>query len=149
MSAFHIVCIIAGICFGPIYGTIINWAGAVVANSIIFKIAEKTHLNFKGNKRGLVKFVSRFKYPQTGLTLILLIPAFPNFLIDYTASSLKLSLKNYLSAILVGTFPVALFYAIGGHAIFAMNLRMIIAVAVILLLLIFTYALIKRRIDHP
>lgn len=125
-----VVCILAGLCYGPWIGLLINWVGNMLGNSIIMLLIEKIDFShhFKQNK--ILNFLMQQDHPLVGLTIGFMIPFIPSILVNYACGRLKVTWKRYLPMVAIGMLPTSYLYAFGGDAIFHGDAKKIIGVVI-------------------
>lgn len=144
-----VFCILAGLCYGPWLGLLINWCGNVLGNSIVAIIIKKIQFSHKFKKNKFLNFLMNQKHPELGMMIGFMIPFIPSILVDYTAVQFKMSAKKYLIIVMCGMFPTSFIYAFGGDAIFAGNMKRVIALLItIITLLLIAFILVKIITHH-
>lgn len=139
-----LVCILAGLCYGPWIGLMINWIGNVLGNSIIIMLIKKIDFShhFKQNK--ILNFLMHQNHPLVGLTIGFMIPFIPSILVNYACGRLKVTWKRYLPMVIIGMLPTSYLYAFGGDAVFHGDAKKIIGVIIgIVILLVMAVIVIK------
>lgn len=139
-----LVCILAGLCYGPWIGLMINWIGNVLGNSIIIMLIKKIDFShhFKQNK--ILNFLMHQNHPLVGLTIGFMIPFIPSILVNYACGRLKVTWKRYLPMVIIGMLPTSYLYAFGGDAVFHGDVKKIIGVIIgIVILLVMAVIVIK------
>lgn len=58
------------------------------------------------------------KHPKIGIMVGYMIPIIPSSVINFTADTMQLPLKNLIAAIFIGVIPSSILYACGGEALF-------------------------------
>lgn len=142
-----VVCIFAGLCYGPLFGFIINWMGNVLGNCIVMSLIRKIDISKKFKQHKLLKFLMDQKHPLIGLTIGFMIPVIPSVLANYAGARLNVSRKQYLMMVLVGMAPTSFLYAFGGDAIFKGDLTRIISAVICIAILIGVYLVIRKVIE--
>lgn len=139
-----IFCILAGLCYGPWIGLIINWVGNIIGNTVVATLIDKIDFSHKFKKNKILTFLMHQKYPSLGMILGFMIPFIPSVLVNYTAVQLKVPTKRYLLIVLVGMLPTSFIYAFGGEALFAGDMKKIVGVIIaIVVLLLMALIIIK------
>ena len=139
-----VVCIFAGLCYGPIVGFLINWVGNILGNSTVMSIIRKINLSKRVKKNKILHYLLQQKHPLIALTIGFMIPVIPSVLVNYAGARLNVSRKHYLAMVTVGMAPTSFLYAFGGDAIFKGNIRRLIGVAIAILILIGCYLLVRK-----
>lgn len=131
-----VFCILAGLCYGPWLGLLINWCGNILGNTIICGLINKINFSHNFKKNRILAYLMEQKHPSIGMTIGLMIPVIPSILVDYTAVRMKMSFKNIMPMIIIGMFPTSFIYAFGGDAIFSGDFKKVIALLIALLILV-------------
>lgn len=139
-----VVCIFAGLCYGPIGGFLINWFGNILGNCAVMSIIRKIDLSKRVKKNKVLRYLLHEKHPLIALTIGFMIPIIPSVLVNYAGAQLDVSRKRYLAMVCVGMAPTSFLYAFGGDAIFKGNIKRLIGVGVAILILLAFYFLIKK-----
>lgn len=139
-----VVCIFAGLCYGPIGGFLINWSGNILGNCAVMSIIRKIDLSKRVKKNKLLSYLLHQKHPLIALTIGFMIPVIPSVLVNYAGAQLNVDRKHYLAMVIVGMAPTSFLYAFGGDAIFKGNVRRLIGVGIAILVLLCFYLLIKK-----
>ncbi|WP_265455638.1 TVP38/TMEM64 family protein [Enterococcus sp. HY326] len=141
-----VVCIFAGVCYGPLWGLAINLVGNVGGNLLSTLVTKKFGVSKDTQKIAhIMDDISNFKYPLVGVTIGYMVPFIPSFLVNYTAAHLKFKFPALLAAIVLGCLPSSYLYAFGGDAIFNGSHEKAIAAIAAVLLLVLLYGFIRRR----
>ncbi|WP_429970344.1 VTT domain-containing protein [Fructilactobacillus sp. Tb1] len=143
--------IIAGICFGPLWGTLINTfsigLGNVAAINFISYLKKDLEKTYKNNR-----FTSHFQHAKNPLMSLIVgysIPIIPSYLVSLQASKdeQKFNKRIIFMTALLGPFPISLIYALGGNAIFSANWQHLLELVVIIVIFfIFANTLLKKMI---
>lgn len=139
-----LICILSGLCYGPLFGFIINWLGNVLGNCVVMSLIRQIKLSKKIKQHKLIKSLMHQKHPLIGLTIGFMIPVIPSILVNYAGAQLNVNRRQYMAMVLVGMAPTSFLYAFGGDAIFRGNLRRIISVVICILILIGIYLVVKK-----
>lgn len=142
-----VIGVLVGVCYGPIIGSCVNIVGNASGN--LLSMTALKHLNIGGHKQSSSKWVTRIsqmKHPKTGLMIAYMIPVIPSFVVNITANSLKLSIREVFLSVLIGVLPSSILYAFGGEALFHgyTKTALILVASVVVLVLLVKF--IKR--DH-
>lgn len=143
-----IFCILAGLCYGPWLGLLINWCGNILGNTIICVLINKINFSRSFKKNRILTYLMHQKHPIIGMTIGLMIPVIPSILVDYTAVRLRLPVKHIISMIVIGMFPTSFIYAFGGDAIFSGNIKRIATALAGLIILIVVALIIFQLASH-
>lgn len=139
-----VVCIFAGLCYGPVIGFIINWCGNIIGNCAVMSIIRKIDFSKRMKESKILNYLLHQKHPLIGLTIGFMIPIIPSVLVNYAGAHLNLDRKHYLAMVGVGMAPTSFLYAFGGDAIFKGNLKRIIGAVIAIVIIIALYALINK-----
>lgn len=142
-----VICIFAGLCYGPFLGLLVNWVGNILGNFMVAALIRKLHFSKHFRRRPLLNELMSFKYPSIGLTLGYMIPIIPSVLVNYAVVQMKISRVQFILMVIVGMLPTSFLYAFGGDAIFKGDLKRIIAAVVAILLILILFTLIHHRQD--
>ena len=74
-----------------------------------------------------------------------MIPVIPTLLINYHVAKIKLPWRRWVLYVTIGVLPSSLLYALGGDAVVAGNLRLIIVLLVIFIAISLLGTYIKRK----
>lgn len=140
--------------FGNVLGLIISWAFTVIGCVIAFFLVRrgfqkwfnkivKRHKNIDK----IMKKIDNFKFQQ--LVVILAIPFTPAFAVNIAAGLSKMSLKKYLSALLIGKLFMVYFWGFVGLSLSECLTNPIAIVKVIVLVIIAYIAskLVNKKFD--
>lgn len=139
------VAILSGVLFGRWIGFGINISGIVIGNLLAINILESFPHKIKPSRfRYLTDKLKNMHHPRIGLSIGYAIPMLPTLLVNYASLELKMSLKNKILCILIGSLPVSFLYAFGGDELIFGNTKAVI-IAVVILLLLFGLCEVIRR----
>lgn len=146
-----VIGVFAGVCYGPLVGSLINISGNTLGNLFALFLLGKFDLMDKSQKANhWVQVISQAKNPKLKLMLAYMIPVVPSFLVNFTANLLHFKLKQMLPLILLGVAPASILYSFGGDALFQGNhKRAIFFIAGVVVLLLFLSFLKKEHGDKP
>ncbi|KRL28698.1 hypothetical protein FD27_GL001478 [Limosilactobacillus frumenti DSM 13145] len=145
-----VVCIFAGICFGPFIGFLINWCGNIIGNGFVAVMINRSGISNKIRHKQAFAYLTRQQFPTVGLIIGFIVPIIPNLLVNCAATGLQVSKEKYLLAVGLGTLPIAFLYALGGNALFTMSFTKIsIAVVLFVVLCLFYWGLKKLQANLP
>ncbi|MCI1975553.1 MAG: VTT domain-containing protein [Limosilactobacillus sp.] len=139
-----VICILSGLCYGPLFGFIINWMGNVLGNCVVMSLIRQINFSKKMKHHKLIKSLMQQKHPLIGLTIGFMIPVVPSILVNYAGAQLNVNRKQYMAMVLVGMAPTSFLYAFGGDAIFRGSLKRIISAAICIVILIGIYLIVKK-----
>lgn len=138
-----VICVVAGICYGPFIGFLLNWTGNVLGNEMSSFLLTKFH--FKAHSERIRQLIDN-NHPNIMMTVGYMIPFIPSFGINYYAAVRKISKKEHLCMVMIGMIPTALLYALGGDAILKVNWKRLAVVVVIIVILVGFNAFLIREI---
>lgn len=137
-----VVCIFAGVCFGPVIGFLINWCGNIIGNGFVAIMINLSGISSKVRQQRAFHYLTRQPFETVGLTIGFIIPIIPNLLVNCAATGLRVPKEKYLFAVSLGTFPIAFLYALGGNALITMSFtKVAVAVGIFVLLCLFYWGL--------
>lgn len=84
------------------------------------------------------------RHPRLGLSIGYAVPMLPTLLVNYAAIEMKLSWRNKLICIFLGSLPVSFLYAFGGDELIFGNIKVTIIAILIVVLMIALYDFIRR-----
>lgn len=140
-----VICIFAGLCYGPFLGLLVNWVGNVLGNCLVAALIRQLHFSKHFKQSRLLNELMSFKYPAIGMTLGYMIPIIPSVLVNYSVVQLGMSRLQFIIMVIVGMLPTSFLYAFGGDAIFKGDLKRIIGVAIAILVILLLFRLIHHR----
>lgn len=143
-----VFCILAGLCYGPWIGLVINWCGNILGNCIVATLINKIHFSHKFKKNKFLNFLMHQKHPELGMMIGFMIPFIPSILVDYTAVQFKMPPKKYLVIVVCGMFPTSFIYAFGGDALFTGNMKRVVALVIAIAILLLMAFIIVKVITH-
>ena len=144
-----VVGILAGIGYGPLFGSIIN----VIANSIgnFLSILMFQKLNISGDSTSTNKwtrFLDKVKYPRFQIMILYMIPFVPVSLINLAVHSFHFEWSEIYWVIIIGVIPTSILYALGGQIFFQgqhLSAAGVFGGAAILGLLVFLFIRYKKK----
>lgn len=143
-----VVCVFTGLCYGPVIGFLLNWAGNILGNCAVMSIIRQIDLSKRVKKSKLLDSLMHQKHPLVGLTIGFMIPVVPSVLVNYSGAQLDVDRKHYLAMVAVGMAPTSFLYAFGGDAIFKGSITRIIGVVIAIVIILSLYVLIKKGWQH-
>lgn len=133
------VAILSGVCFGRWLGFGVNVVGSVIGNMLAINILGSFPHRVRPSRfRPLADKLKNMHHPRLGLSIGYAVPMLPTLLVNYAAIEMKLSWRNKLICIFLGSLPVSFLYAFGGDELIFGNIKVTI---VAILLVILTFAL--------
>lgn len=142
-----VFCILAGICYGPWIGLLINWIGNILGNCAVALLIKKIDFSKKFKKNKFLTYLMNQKYPQLGMTIGFMIPLIPSVLVDYTAVRTNVPIKSYLIMVAGGMFPTSFIYAFGGDALFKGDWHKLIGLIIALLFLLAMFLVVLTLVN--
>lgn len=117
----ELIAVANGMVYGPVWGTVITWTGAMLGAFLAFGLARTLGRPFvermvtKGNRR----LVDDWAYAQGGKLLLMgrLIPVISFNLINYAAGLTRISWWTFAWATGVGILPLTVLMVVMGHHI--------------------------------
>jgi len=102
---------------GSVVGIITSWILTTLGSLICFLIfkngvAKWLFKKLKGKGKGFTRAINKLKFSQ--LVLFISIPFIPSFFVNMGAGLLKIPVKKYLYALLIGKMVIVLFWAYVG-----------------------------------
>ncbi|CAJ1201267.1 hypothetical protein CPEBRM1_ABPJDJAI_02252 [Companilactobacillus paralimentarius] len=139
------VAILSGVCFGRwlVFG--VNVIGAVIGNMLAINILGSFPHKVRPSRfRPLADKLKNMHHPRLGLSIGYAVPMLPTLLVNYAAIEMKLSWRNKLICIFLGSLPVSFLYAFGGDELIFGNIKVTIIAILIVVLMIALYDFIRR-----
>lgn len=141
-----IVCIFAGLCYGPLWGLAINWLGNMTGNWLVAGLIGHIDFSEKFMHNRWLDRLQSSDHPWITLTVAYMIPVIPSLLVNYSCVNMQIPRRNFLLMVALGVLPVSLIYAFGGDAIFNGEFKRLIVYAVIIIVLIMLSRLIGKNV---
>jgi len=138
--------IVAGLAFGPLFGTLYAVTGGLIAAVLSFQIARSLGREFV--QAHLPARLREFEEDQWGAGLVfflMLVPIVPMTVVNYGAGLSRVALGHYVLAVLGGLTPRALAYTYFGDSLFDVGSPRFLAALGALALLVIVPALFRRR----
>ena len=147
-----VVGLIAGLSFGALIGSMINIFGNTFGNAIAIYCMSKFKLfDKKQQTNHWIQSIKELKHPRIGLMLGYMIPVIPTSVINITAETLKLPMREIILSIIVGSIPSSILYACWGdtliQGISKPTIILLIGIVVLISLLVFIYKKEKKKKD--
>lgn len=137
-----VICVVAGICYGPVIGFLLNWSGNVIGNELSSFMLNKLHL--KAHSARIQQLIDN-NHPKLMMTIGYMIPFIPSVGLNYAAAVRHVNKKDHLLIIMIGMVPTALLYALGGDAILKVDWKRLAIIIIIIVALIgINYLLIRE-----
>lgn len=142
-----VICIFAGLCYGPLFGFLINWLGNILGNCAVMSLIREVDISNRTKKSKLLTYLLHQKHPLIGLTIGYMIPVIPSALVNYAGAQLKLSRGRFLIMVAIGMAPTSFIYAFGGDAIFRGDSKRLIGAAIAIVVILLGYVVIRKLIE--
>ena len=139
-----VICIFAGVCYGPIVGLAINWLGNITGNCLVAGLINHIHIPAKFKNSRSLQRLTNAKHPLVALTIGYMIPIIPSVLVNYAVVQLGITRKGFMTMVSIGMLPTSFLYAFGGDAIIKGNLKRIISVLIIIVGIVVVYKVIDK-----
>lgn len=140
-----VICIFAGICFGPMLGLLINWCGNILGNVLVYSLLSKINLPEKLTHNKLLTQLNNSAHQKLRIIISFMVPIIPSVVVNYACSQNNMSFQQFLPLVMAGMFPTSFLYAFGGDAIFKGNMKRIAAVVILIVAVLACYKLIMRK----
>ena len=110
----------AGYAFGPLWGTVICYAGVAAASALIFFLTRRFGIRLvevfvSREKINELKFINTSKKRNFLIFILFFIPGTPKDLITYFAGLTDIKITEFLYISLVARFPSVISSTFGGH----------------------------------
>ena len=110
----------AGFVFGPIVGTLLCYAGIVIASSLVFALTRKFGIKLvevfvSREKINKLRFLNTEKKRDLLIFLAFFIPGTPKDLLTYFVGLTKIKFHTFLAISLVARIPSVVTSTFGGH----------------------------------
>lgn len=145
----------AGFVFGPVFGTLLCYAGIAIASSLVFVLTRKfgvklVEVFIKREKINQFRFLNTEKKRDLLIFLVFFIPGTPKDLLTYFAGLTEIKLGKFLAISFVARIPSVVTSTFGGHLLgegeYVLAIVVYAVTAVISLLGMLGYnAWVKRR----
>lgn len=143
-----VICIFAGICFGPWLGLLINWTGNICGNLLVYSLLSKLTLPAKLTHNKLLTELNNSPHKKLRIIISFMVPIIPSVVVNYACAQNKLTFQQFLPLVVAGMFPTSFLYAFGGDAIFKGSIKRIVVVVVLIVAVVCCYKLIVRKRHH-
>lgn len=112
----------AGFAFGPIWGTLLCYAGIAIASSLVFVLTRRfgvklVEVFISREKINQLRFLNTEKKRDLLIFLAFFIPGTPKDLLTYFAGLTQIKLGSFLAISLVARIPSVVSSTFGGHLI--------------------------------
>lgn len=143
-----VICIFAGVCYGPIVGLLINWLGNITGNCLVAGLINHIHFPSKFKNSKSLHRLMNAKHPLIALTLGYMIPIIPSVLVNYAIVQLDINRKRFMTMVSIGMLPTSFIYAFGGDAIIKGNLKRIIIALLLIVAIVVIYKIVEKISTH-
>lgn len=150
--------ILAGLCYGVIYGSLISLIGYVLGHMIIFTMARnlvnvlmpyyQTRKFKNRNKYTNVGFVRKSKHPKLLAFLLYVIPGIPNGILPYIFSKSSISPWGFLLSIAFASIPGILISTVLGSRLSQGDFLTSVLLVLFSLIIIGLVVVFKDRINR-
>lgn len=147
-----------GVLFGPIYGSMINLAGASLGAAAAFLVARYVAADWVGRRAGR-RMQKVIKSVQTDgwqfVAFVRLVPIFPYTIVNYLLGVTRIPFHQYMLATVVFMLPSTIAYTWIGHAGSeavsgdANNIRYALAMVAVIAIVVFAPRLYKSLRSPP
>lgn len=110
-----VICLFAGICFGPWLGLTINWSGNILGNLVVYSLLSKLSLPAKWTHNKLLTELNHSAHKKLRLIISFMVPIIPSIIVNYACTQEKMNLKQFLPLVIIGMLPTSFLYAFGGR----------------------------------
>jgi len=146
--------VLTGLCYGAYWGTLINLAGCVLGNIIVFagirQLKDLLAPIFKrrNKHKGIIskEQLEKIKRPELVAFFFFLIPGIPNGIVPYVFAETELSLKKYIVAVVLGSIPSTFVCTFLGDRVSTGNYTTAIVIAAVVVVIILTVLLFRKKI---
>jgi len=146
--------VLTGLCYGAYWGTLINLAGCVLGNIIVFagirQLKDLLAPLFKRSHKhkGIIskEQLEKIKKPELVAFFFFLIPGIPNGIVPYVFAETNLSLKKYLVAVVLGSIPSTFVCTFLGDRVSTGNYTTAIVIAAVVVVIIVAVLLFRKKI---
>lgn len=141
-----VIGILIGVCYGPLIGSLMNIAGNAGGNLLSMTVLKRLKIMSHEHKDNQwVKRISQMKHPKIGIMLAYMVPVIPSFIVNVTADTLRLPLKEIFLSVLIGVLPSSILYAFGGEALFHGDTKTAIILVASVIVLVLLVRFIKNK----
>lgn len=138
--------IVAGLAFGPLFGTLYAVTGGLIAAVLSFQIARSLGREFvQARLPARLRALGEHQWGAGLIFFLMLVPIVPMTMVNYGAGLSRVSLGHYMLAVLGGLTPRALAYTYFGDSLFDVGSPQFVAALAVLALLVVVPALFRWR----
>lgn len=111
---------VAGFAFGPLWGTVLCYAGVAAATALVFLLTRRfgvklVEVFISREKINQLRFLNTEKKRDVLIFVIFFIPGTPKDLLTYFAGLTDIKLTTFLAISMVARIPSVLSSTVGGH----------------------------------
>lgn len=143
-----VICVFAGLCYGPWIGFLINWLGNILGNCAVMSLIREVNISKRTKRSKLLDYLLHQQHPLVGLTVGYMIPVIPSALVNYAGAQLKLTRIHFLAMVAVGMAPPSFIYAFGGDALFRGDGKRLTIAVVAIAVILLAYLVVCKLINH-
>lgn len=140
-----VICLFAGLCFGPWVGLAINWTGNILGNLTVYSLLSKLTLPEKFTHNRLLTNLHNSAHKKLRIIISFMVPIIPSIIVNYACAQEKMNFKQFLPLVMLGMLPTSFLYAFGGDAIFRGSIKRIVVVVVLISAVVCCYKIIDNR----
>ncbi|MCL2038002.1 VTT domain-containing protein [Candidatus Saccharibacteria bacterium] len=144
--------ILVGLTYGVFWGSIIAIVGVAIGNAILF-LAFRQFRKWLSpfikskNKRFLsVEKIEKMKYPEIIAAIAFAIPGFPDLIVPYVFSKIKISFWRYMLSITLAGIPGIILLTWAGNLLARGNWEIVAALVVLMVALVIVVFANRKRI---
>ncbi|WP_314063212.1 VTT domain-containing protein [uncultured Vagococcus sp.] len=155
-----VVEILAGLCYGIWWGTLISLFGYVLGNTIIFLgvrqfkktfgmfFASRLKESKKKNKFFDFNKIKEMEKPELLVFASYVIPGVPNGILPYMFAQTEITLSRYLISMSLASLPSTIMWTWLGDSVLKKNYAIMGIIAVVVLLILVISLIFKRQIQE-
>jgi len=145
--------VLAGLSYGIYWGPLIFLTGIIIGNVFVIVSVRQLSGLFKPKAKSGPKHknvlskesLERLKKPEILIFLMFLLP-FPSGVVPYLFAQTKISMAKYMMAVVAGSIPASIIYAVLGDHISQGNHTTAIVMAVVLIAVLLIFLPFKNQI---
>lgn len=148
--------VLAGLCYGVFWGTVISVTGYVLGNMLVFFMLRQFRKTFetffkpqkkqKKHKSFSLETIKNAKKPEYAAFLLYAIPGIPNGILPYIFADSKITYRQYLLSITLASIPSTLLCSWLGNSLANLNFDKVAILAGILAVLLILFFVFKNKI---
>ena len=142
-----VIGVLVGLSYGPLLGTLINVSGNAFGNMLsIFLMQHLKLFDHSKKSNRWVTAIRNMKHPKIGVMVGYMVPVIPSSVINFSAITLNLQIRDIILSIVIGVIPSSILYACGGEALFhGYSKTALLLVASVLILTLLVVIIYKDR----